>query len=254
MTTPSTRPAPLPPPPTSAPMPRRDIAGALNALLADTFALYLKTKNFHWHCQRPALPRLPPAARRAGRRRSSPRPTRSPSACASSAARRCARSATSRGCSASATTMPTTSTPQTCWPSCATTTARGGALREAHELCDEHDDVPPRACSRSGSTRPSDAPGSCSRPAAATGGVEGRRRTTCPRVVPGLSTRLVTSGLPNAVCAPAGRIVARREPPIARTVRQRAPRLGIGRLPPGSSPAKAGASSRPCATQTRRWS
>jgi len=27
----------------------RDLAGALNALLADTFALYLKTKNFHWH-------------------------------------------------------------------------------------------------------------------------------------------------------------------------------------------------------------
>jgi starvation-inducible DNA-binding protein len=27
----------------------RDLAGALNALLADVFALYLKTKNFHWH-------------------------------------------------------------------------------------------------------------------------------------------------------------------------------------------------------------
>ncbi|HEU4660191.1 MAG TPA: DNA starvation/stationary phase protection protein [Pseudolabrys sp.] len=27
----------------------REIAGALNAVLADTFALYLKTKNFHWH-------------------------------------------------------------------------------------------------------------------------------------------------------------------------------------------------------------
>jgi starvation-inducible DNA-binding protein len=27
----------------------RDISVALNALLADTFALYLKTKNFHWH-------------------------------------------------------------------------------------------------------------------------------------------------------------------------------------------------------------
>jgi starvation-inducible DNA-binding protein len=27
----------------------KDIAGALNAVLADTFALYLKTKNFHWH-------------------------------------------------------------------------------------------------------------------------------------------------------------------------------------------------------------
>lgn len=27
----------------------RDIAGALNILLADVFGLYLKTKNFHWH-------------------------------------------------------------------------------------------------------------------------------------------------------------------------------------------------------------
>ena len=27
----------------------RDISAALNAVLADTFALYLKTKNFHWH-------------------------------------------------------------------------------------------------------------------------------------------------------------------------------------------------------------
>ena len=27
----------------------RDISGALNILLADIFALYLKTKNFHWH-------------------------------------------------------------------------------------------------------------------------------------------------------------------------------------------------------------
>jgi starvation-inducible DNA-binding protein len=31
----------------------RDIAGALNALLADIFALYLKTKNFHWHMSGP---------------------------------------------------------------------------------------------------------------------------------------------------------------------------------------------------------
>ena len=27
----------------------RDIAGALNVLLSDMFALYMKTKNFHWH-------------------------------------------------------------------------------------------------------------------------------------------------------------------------------------------------------------
>src|SRR6266436_2940804 len=31
----------------------RDITGAMNALLADVFALYLKTKNFHWHVSGP---------------------------------------------------------------------------------------------------------------------------------------------------------------------------------------------------------
>src|SRR3989304_8495241 len=32
---------------------RRDITGALHPLLADVFALYLKTKNFHWHVSGP---------------------------------------------------------------------------------------------------------------------------------------------------------------------------------------------------------
>src|SRR5215472_10014372 len=27
----------------------KDISGAMNAILADVFALYVKTKNFHWH-------------------------------------------------------------------------------------------------------------------------------------------------------------------------------------------------------------
>ena len=31
----------------------RDISAALSALLADVFALYLKTKNFHWHMSGP---------------------------------------------------------------------------------------------------------------------------------------------------------------------------------------------------------
>jgi starvation-inducible DNA-binding protein len=31
----------------------RDISAALNVLLADMFALYLKTKNFHWHISGP---------------------------------------------------------------------------------------------------------------------------------------------------------------------------------------------------------
>jgi starvation-inducible DNA-binding protein len=31
----------------------RDVSGALNILLADMFALYVKTKNFHWHISGP---------------------------------------------------------------------------------------------------------------------------------------------------------------------------------------------------------
>lgn len=36
-----------------APEAPADIAAALNLLLADVFALYLKTKNFHWHMSGP---------------------------------------------------------------------------------------------------------------------------------------------------------------------------------------------------------
>ena len=32
---------------------RRDIAAALTGVLADVFALYFKTKNFHWHMSGP---------------------------------------------------------------------------------------------------------------------------------------------------------------------------------------------------------
>ena len=31
----------------------KDISGAMNAVLADVFALYVKTKNFHWHLSGP---------------------------------------------------------------------------------------------------------------------------------------------------------------------------------------------------------
>src|SRR5512142_3578718 len=31
----------------------KDIAGAMNGILADVFALYVKTKNFHWHLSGP---------------------------------------------------------------------------------------------------------------------------------------------------------------------------------------------------------
>jgi starvation-inducible DNA-binding protein len=45
--------APLSTPSDLGPNTIRDIAGALNVLLADMIALYLKTKNFHWHVSGP---------------------------------------------------------------------------------------------------------------------------------------------------------------------------------------------------------
>jgi starvation-inducible DNA-binding protein len=45
--------APLVPPTDLAAEATRTLSAALNALLADVFALYLKTKNFHWHISGP---------------------------------------------------------------------------------------------------------------------------------------------------------------------------------------------------------
>jgi starvation-inducible DNA-binding protein len=47
------RTAPLATPTDLTPNAVRDLAGALNILLADMFGLYLKTKNFHWHVSGP---------------------------------------------------------------------------------------------------------------------------------------------------------------------------------------------------------
>jgi len=45
--------APLATPTDLKPAATKDIAAAMNAVLADVFALYLKTKNFHWHMSGP---------------------------------------------------------------------------------------------------------------------------------------------------------------------------------------------------------
>jgi len=47
------RQSPLATPTDLKPAAAKDIAGALNKILADVFALYLKTKNFHWHMSGP---------------------------------------------------------------------------------------------------------------------------------------------------------------------------------------------------------
>ena len=119
-----------------------DISGALRILLADVFALYLKTKNFHWHMSGPhfrdyhllldeqadqifAHDRRHRRACAQDRRHHDPldRPDQPSS-------------------SASWTTMPNSSRRSTCWPSCATTISSSTAhMRETHDLCDEHGDV-----------------------------------------------------------------------------------------------------------------
>jgi len=48
-----TKEAPLITPTDLKPAATKDISGAMNAILADVFALYLKTKNFHWHMSGP---------------------------------------------------------------------------------------------------------------------------------------------------------------------------------------------------------
>src|SRR5437870_13681460 len=47
------RDAPLETPTDVTPSATNDIAAAMNAILADVFALYVKTKNFHWHMSGP---------------------------------------------------------------------------------------------------------------------------------------------------------------------------------------------------------
>ena len=120
----------------------QDIAGALNALLADVFALYLKTKNFHWHMSGPhfrdyhllldeqadqifAMTDADRRARAQDRRHDAAldRPHRA--AAAHPGQRRRLRRRR-----------------RTCWPNCARTTSRcARSCARRTTLCDEHRDV-----------------------------------------------------------------------------------------------------------------
>ena len=116
------------------------ISAALNALLADTFAFYLKTKNFHWHVSGPHFrdyhllldkqsdeifemtDELAERVRKIG-------------------GRRCAPSVISPSCSASSTT-----TPRWCPPRHARELMEDDKsliknMREAHEIAEKGEDV-----------------------------------------------------------------------------------------------------------------
>ena len=144
----------------------RDLSAALTALLADTFAIYLKTKNFHWHMSGPhfrdyhlmldeqgdqIFAMTDPLAERV--RKIGGTTLRSIGQI----------SRLQRVEDNDADYV----TPQDMLAELREDNKDLiGRLREAHDLCDEHDDVATAPSSRTGSTRPSGACGSCSKPPA----------------------------------------------------------------------------------------
>jgi DNA-binding ferritin-like protein len=98
----------------------RDISGALNILLADMFALYLKTKNFHWHMSGPHFRDYHLLLDEQGDQIFATTDAIAERV-RKSVARPCVRSATSAACNAFWTTMRTLSHRCTCLPNCAMT-------------------------------------------------------------------------------------------------------------------------------------
>ena len=144
----------------------RDISAGLAALLADTFALYLKTKNFHWHMSGPhfrdfhllldeqsdqIFAMTDPMAERA----------RKIGGTTLHSIGEIARKQRIADNDADYVD------PQDMLAELAQDNLQCvAAMRSLHATCDEHSDVATASLSRSGSTRASAAPGSSSRPPA----------------------------------------------------------------------------------------
>jgi hypothetical protein len=144
----------------------KDISGALNKLLADVFALYLKSKNFHWHMSGPHFRDYHLMLDEHGDELFAMTDP-SPNVCGKWVVRRCAQSAKSAACSVSSTTTLTTSPRPTCWPSCATTTSNWWRICARRTRCATNAVTwQAQVCSKPGLMRPNGAYGSCSRPAA----------------------------------------------------------------------------------------
>ena len=142
----------------------RDISGAMNAILADVFALYLKTKNFHWHMSghhfrdyhllldehaEQLFAMTDVIAERVRKIGGSP----------------CIRSERSRVLSECWITMLNTSSRWTCSPSWRTTTRRSPRVSAKRTTCATNIVTSRRqVSSKYGSMKPSVARGSCSKP------------------------------------------------------------------------------------------
>ena len=135
------------PPPRSIPRPIstaeavKAVSEALNGLLADSYALYLKTKNFHWHVSGPHFRDYHLLLDEQAADILAP-PTTWPNGSARSAAPRCARSAISPSCRPSRTTTRSSCRrPMMLRELMNDNKKVAEAMRKAHEVCDDHDDI-----------------------------------------------------------------------------------------------------------------
>jgi len=155
--------APLDTPTDLRPNAAPEISGALNILLADMFALYLKTKNFHWHVSGPHFRDYHLLLDEQGEQIF---------ATTDAIAERVRK--------IGGTTLRSIGhigrlqrvldndadfvTPLDMLAELRDDNKQlVASLREAHAICDKHDDVASASLIETGSTRPSGAPGSCSR-------------------------------------------------------------------------------------------
>ena len=119
----------------------RYISAALTALLADMLALYLKTKNFHWHVSGPHFRDDHLMLDEQGAQILATTDAL-PSVSARSVEQLSGRSGTFPAFSGCWITMRTMSRRSTCWRNCVTTICNSVVrLRETHQLCDENRDV-----------------------------------------------------------------------------------------------------------------
>ena len=120
----------------SRPSPRRS-----TALLADSFALYLKTKNFHWHVSG-RISATTTCCSTSRPPRSSAPPTTWPSGSARSAAPRSARSAISPSCRRIEDNDEDFVPPAEMLRELMNDNKKvAEAMRKAHEVCDDHEDA-----------------------------------------------------------------------------------------------------------------
>jgi starvation-inducible DNA-binding protein len=119
----------------------RDVASALNILLADIFGLYVKTKNSTGTCL-VGIFGTTTSCSTSKPRKSSRRPTTSPSGYARSALKPCIQSARSAALSAFSIMTRTMATPLDMLAKLRDDNKQLTAnMRETHDLCDEHRDV-----------------------------------------------------------------------------------------------------------------